>query len=126
MRHHRLLRMITGDTVIAMMDEKIDIDGSKEYATIHYPIQVMTDYYETSSGMIERFNLKQWVSLSGDTHFTIDMSTVMHISDIKKTYMEGYNKMVSYFYLGGQEEEKETLEKMIDLFDDVDADTKIH
>lgn len=124
MRHHRLLRMITGDTIIAMMDEKIDIDGSKEYAIIHYPIQVINDFLETDSGMTERYNLKQWETLSGDTQFTIDMSTVMYITDIKKTYMEGYDKMVSYFYLGGQEEEKETLKKITELFDDVDA--KIH
>lgn len=126
MRHHRLLRMITGDTVIAMMDEKINIDEPREYATLHYPIQILNDFYETESGMTERYNLKQWETLSLDTHIKIDMSTVMYITDIKQQYVEGYDKMVSYFYLGGQEEEKETLKKITDLFDGFDVDTKLH
>jgi len=126
MRHHRLLRMITGDTVIAMMDSKIDIDTFSDYVTLHYPIQIINDFYETETGMVERYNLKQWESLSGDNKIKIDMSAVMYMTDIKQMYMEGYDKMVSYFYLGGQEEEKETLKKITDIFDGFDADTKIH
>ena len=126
MRHHRLLRMITGDTVIAMMDSKIDIDTFSDYVTLYYPIQILNDFYETETGMVERYNLKQWESLSGDNKIKIDMSAVMYMTDIKQMYMEGYDKMVSYFYLGGQEEEKETVKKITDIFDGFDADTKIH
>jgi len=118
--------MITGDTVIAMMDSRIDIDTFSDYVTLYYPIQILNDFYETETGMVERYNLKQWESLSGDNKIKIDMSAVMYMTDIKQMYMEGYDKMVSYFYLGGQEEEKETVKKITDIFDGFDADTKIH
>jgi len=127
MRYHRLLRMITGETVIAMLDTKVNLDSEIEnFVTLHYPIQVINDFYESDTGMVERYSLKQWETLSKDNHLVIDMSTVMYITDIQDNYIKGYRNMVSYFYLGGQEEEKETLEKVKGLFSDLDENSKIH
>lgn len=103
----KLIKFVTGDTVIAMMkSDTILNENIKEFVELQYPIEVLTQFFNAPDGIKERYNLKPWQSLSEETTITVDSSSIILLTDVKEQYELGYKDMVDMFYFGRYEEEE--------------------
>ena len=123
----KMMQLVTGDVVIAMIDDSVsEVTDLSGHIELSYPIQVITEYQETSKGLNERFNLKPWQSLSCRDSIIINSDAVMLITSMKTEYVSGYIGMVEYFFLGGKEKEEDEAKKPPTLIPDISEDEKIH
>jgi len=110
----KLIKFVTGDTVIAMMkSDTILNENIKEFVELQYPIEVITQFFNAPDGIKERYNLKPWQSLSEETVITVDSSSIILLTDVKEQYELGYKDMVDMFYFGSDESDMEDVEQQI-------------
>lgn len=110
----KLIKFVTGDTVIAMMkSDTILNENIKEFVELQYPIEVITQFFNAPDGIKERYNLKPWQSLSEETVITVDSSSIILLTDVKEQYELGYKDMVDMFYFGSDESNMEDVEQQI-------------
>jgi len=110
----KLIKFVTGDTVIAMMkSDTILNENIKEFVELQYPIEVITQFFNAPDGIKERYNLKPWQSLSEETVITVDSSSIILLTDVKEQYELGYKDMVDMFYFRSDELDMEDVEQQI-------------
>lgn len=118
----KLFKLTTGDQIVAMVDiDSIELD---EHIKLLYPIEVLTEFSETSRGLNERFNLKPWQSLSSSDSITINNSVILYMTELKTEYVSEYMAIVEHFYLR-RHEEVELEDELPNLIPD-DSVMKVH
>ena len=99
----RIFKLITGDTVIAMIDNAYT-QNLDDTISLTFPVEVITLYKEAGDDMRERFNLKPWQTLTSSDSITINSSVILYMTDLKAEYATEYMATVEHFYLGGDDE----------------------
>ena len=119
----RIFKLITGDIVIAMIDNAYT-QNLDDTINLTFPVEVITLYKEAGKDMRERFNLKPWQTLSSADSITINSSVILYITELKTEYASEYMATVEHFYLGGDDvgELEDELPNLIPS----DSVTKIH
>ncbi len=89
----KVLKMITGEQVIADVDDLIDSNGNKIGFELCFPYTlVMRQTSKSDEPLKFDVNYLAWMSASSDSRFAVPYSSVVTFGEVAKEIVEEYEK----------------------------------
>lgn len=95
-----LLKLVTGETIIAMVE-----DDMIDTMVIHHPIQLKNVQVMKNGAMYEQTMTSEFCSFSEDDRYELNKNHIVYSSSIKKNFEVLYRKIVDQFYTDQEESE---------------------
>ena len=117
----KVIKFDNGEVVVAVVEDQ-DFT-SLNFINIVYPIQVITEADLKNGEAIERYSLKPWLGISGETLYTINTKNIITMVNLKVNHVEGFERMVDMYYPSEErlQEILEEAEQMDDILEYLEA-----
>ena len=120
----KVIKFESGETVVATMEDDFT---ENNFVQILYPIEIISEAHLKGEQVIEKYSMKPWISISGETLMSINARRITTVVDLKEEFVEGYEKMVNVLFFETEVEQAEIEEEIETLIQYAEAqkDNKI-